>query len=129
MKTWAAGGALIALLFSASALAEDNLSSVRVSAPGSYKMPRAEFREYSYRYELSNDMHIRFSQSRQRYYAELDGEPAIELIPVSPGVLVTTTGSRVEFSAMGAALTIYNFERLSPKLAALGKDLTLVAAR
>lgn len=128
MKTRAACAAAFALLCSASVLAEDNLS-VRVPAPNSYFMPRSEFRDYAYSYDLSNGKSIRFIQYRRQFFAELDGEARAELFPLAPGVLVTAAGARMEFSADGTALAIRNYERLPMKVAVQGRNITVLAAR
>jgi hypothetical protein len=128
MKAPAAAAALLTLLCSAPALAGEDLT-VRVPAPGSYYMPRSEFRDFAYNYELSNGKEIRFTQRRKQFFAELDGEPRAELFPLAPGVLVTAAGARVEFSADGQELTIRHYERLPMKLALKGRNITLVARR
>lgn len=128
MKTLAASAAAFALLCSAAALAGDQLT-VRVPAPGSYTMQRSEFRDYAYTYDLSNGQTIRFSGFRQRFFAQLDGEPKTELFAVAPGTLVSAAGTRVEFNDDGTQVTIRNFEKLSLAASPGGSPVTVLAAR
>ena len=68
MKTLTASAAAFALLYSASALAGDDLT-VRVPAPSSYTMHRSEFRDYAATYELSNGKNILFTVYRRQFFA------------------------------------------------------------
>lgn len=128
MKILAAGAAAFALLYSASALAGDELT-VRVPAPGSYTMQRSEFRDYAYTYDLSNGKTIRFTQYRKQFFAQLGDEPQTQLFPVAPGELVTAAGTRVAFSNDGTEVTIRNYEKLSLADAASDHPITVIASR
>jgi len=128
MKTLAASAAAFALLYSASALAGDDLT-VRVPAPSSYTMYRSEFRDYAYSYDLSNGKAIRFIQFGRQFFAQLEDEPRTEMFPIAPGQLVTAAGTRVEFNRDGSEVTIRNYEKLSVADAASGKDITVIASR
>ena len=128
MKTQAAYAAAYALLCSASAMAGDDLT-VRVPAPGSYHMFRAEFHDYAASYELGNGKSIAFSQSSKQFFAQLDGLARTEIFPVAQGVLVTAAGTRFEFNGDGSAVTIRNYERLPMAVAPRGSGITLVATR
>lgn len=128
MKTLAASAAALALLWSASALAGDELT-VRVPAPGSYTMQRSEFRDYAYTYDLGNGQTVRFSQFRKHFFAELGDEARTELFAVAPGALVTAAGTRVEFNNDGWEVTIRHFEKLSAAAAPGGSNITVIAAR
>jgi hypothetical protein len=128
MKTLAASAAAFALLYSASALAGDDLT-VRVPAPSSYTMHRSEFRDYAHTYALSNGKTIRFTQYRRQFFAQLGDEPRAELFPVAPGALVTAAGTRLEFNYDGSEVTIRNYEKLSLADAASGRQITVLASR
>jgi hypothetical protein len=128
MKTLTASAAAFALLYSASALAGDDLT-VRVPAPSSYTMHRSEFRDYAATYELSNGKNIRFTEYRRQFFAQLGDEPKTEMFPVAPGQLVTAAGTRLEFNNDGSEVTIRNYEKLSLADAASGRNLTVVASR
>jgi len=128
MKTLAASAAAFALLYSASALAEDELT-VRVPAPSSYTMYRSEFRDYAYSYDLSNGKTIRFSQFGRQFFAQLGDEARTEMFPVAPGELVTAAGTRVAFNSDGSQVTIRNYEKLSIADTASGPNITVIASR
>lgn len=128
MNTLAASAAALALLCSASALAEEELT-VRVPAPGSYQMNRGEFRDYAFTYALSNGRKIYFSQYRKHFFAQLDDESKVEMFPLAAGVLMTAAGSRVEFNNDGSEVTIRNYEKLPMADAPRGSNITVVASR
>ena len=128
MKILAASAAAFALLCSASALAEDELT-VRVPAPSSYQMPRGEFRDYAFTYELSNGKRIRFQEYRKQFFADLGDEPRVQIFPVAQGVLMSAAGARIEFNNDGSALTIRNYEKLDTAQARAGTAVTVVAYR
>ena len=128
MKSLAASAAVLALLCSASAVAEDELT-VRVPAPGSYTMQRSEFRDYAFAFDLNNGKTIRFSQFRRQFFAQLDDQPKTEMFAVAPGTLVTAAGTRVEFNSDGTEVLIRNYEKLSGADAASGRPITVIAAR
>lgn len=128
MKILAASAAAFALLCSASAVAEDQLT-VRVPAPGSYQMPRGEFRDYAYNYALSNGRNIRFYQYRRQYFAQLDDEARTQMFPQAEGVLMTAGGARIEFNRDGSAVTIRNYEKLPMAQAPSGTGITVMASR
>jgi len=128
MKTLAASAAAFALLYSASALAGDELT-VRVPAPGSYTMQRSEFRDYANTYDLSNGKTIRFAQYRKHFFAQLGDEPQTELFAVAPGELVTASGARLQFNSDGTQVTIRHYEKLSLAATPGERAITVVASR
>jgi hypothetical protein len=128
MKALVASAAAIALLYSVSALAGDELT-VRVPAPSSYSMHRSEFRDYAAIYDLSNGQTIRFTEYRKHFFAQLGDEPKTEMYAIAPGALVTASGTRFEFSNDGSEVTIRNYEKLPLAGVPGGSNITVIAWR
>ena len=105
----------------------DQNDAVQIKAPGKYQVAPAEFDEYAYAYALDNGSKIKFTQRVARYFAQLDHDSRVELLPLAPGVFMTASGARVQFSDEGDTVTIRNYERL-----AVGQNLpanTIVMAQ
>jgi hypothetical protein len=129
MKMKAAGTlAVLALLASGFAAAEPG-TTVRVPAPSGYKMTPDEFKDYAWRYDLSNGRQIEFSRNFRHYVVALDGEQSTELYPIARGVFMTAAGTRIEFQQDGASVLIRNYERLPMTTAMKDTDVTVVAGR
>lgn len=128
MKILAAAAAALAVCCSGSALAEPDLT-VRVPAPGTYRMTADEFRDYAYSYELSNGRSVAFARKARRFYVALDGERADELYPLAQGVLMTAAGARIEFNPDGSAVTIRHYEKLPMAGTPAAANITVVALR
>lgn len=110
------------------AYAEAQADSVQIKAPQTMRLAPGEFDEYAASYLLSNGQRIAFSQRGQRYFARLDGERGMEILPRARDVFVTAAGARVEFSDKGNAITIRNYERLVTSVA-LPADTVMMASR
>lgn len=101
--------ALAAASLSAPAYAQQNMpagetetatSSVRISGvQPRYKLDGAQFKDYSGRYLLSNGKGMSLTHENKRFYAQVDGESRLEIVPVAYNVFVAKgTGARLSFS-------------------------------
>lgn len=102
--------------------------SVQIKAPDGFRFKPQEFQDYAYFYALSNGDKIKFSQKVAHYYAEIKGNPKVEIFPVAPGQFVTGAGTRLTFANQGDDLTIDNYERL-PMTAKLPANTIVMAKR
>jgi phospholipase/lecithinase/hemolysin len=102
--------------------------SVQIKAPSGFRFEPQEFGDYRYAYALSNGETIRFTQRVAHYYAEIDGNPKVEIFPVAYGKFVTSAGTQLNFSEQGYELAIDNYERL-PMAARLPANTIVMARR
>jgi hypothetical protein len=119
--------ASIASAAPASAAQEAASESVKISAPR-YHIEPSEFSEYLYAYKLSNGDMLRFSNRVGHYYAQVKGQPKVEIFATGPAEFVTDTGTRMKFTEDGDTLTINNYERL-PMAAHLPANTMVMAKR
>lgn len=64
-----------------------------------FKLDTAQFKDYSGRYLLSNGKGMTLSNQNKRFYAQVDGEAAVEIVPVAFHEFVARgTGTRLSFS-------------------------------
>lgn len=71
-------------------------TSIRVPAPSErYRVSREDFKYYKGNYQLSNGKQMWISDFGRHFYAEVDGEPRVELIPVGYNVFVVRESDRV----------------------------------
>jgi hypothetical protein len=106
----------------------DRDDSVQITR-SNYKLSPSEFNDYAYLFVLNNGTKIKFTNSVNRYYAELPGDGRVEMYALAPGVFKTAAGTRFEFREGGDAVAIDNVERLpmAQKMAATG--VTVLARR
>ena len=116
-RTFVAMAATAALSFLAAGAAAgpqvigDKADSVQIKRAG-YKLSPSEFNDYAHLFMLSNGTKIKFTNSVNRYYAELPGDGRVEMYPQAPGVFKTAAGTRFEFREEGELVAIDNLERL-----------------
>lgn len=64
-----------------------------------YKLDAKEFADYSGRYLLSNGQRMTLSNQNKRFYAQVDGQPSMEIVPVGYNEFVAKgTRMRLRFS-------------------------------
>ncbi|GJI97666.1 hypothetical protein RugamoR57_43840 [Duganella caerulea] len=101
--------------------------SVKISA-SRYHMEPQEFQDYQSAYHLSNGETMSFTRQVGRFYAEIKGQPRVEIYAVGPAEFITRTGSHMSFADDGDTLTVSNYERL-PMAAKLPANTTVLARR
>ena len=124
----AVAAALSIAAIGAQAAQESTGDSVQIKAPPGFRFEPQEFGDYRYSYALSNGETIRFTQRVAHYYAQIDGNPKVEIFPVGPGKFVTRAGVELAFADQGYELAIDNYERL-PMAAQLPANTLVVARR
>ncbi|WP_157201568.1 hypothetical protein [Massilia sp. Root418] len=127
----AAAAALSFMAMGASAApqaAGDKSDSVQIKR-ASYKLSPSEFSDYAHLFVLSNGAKIKFTNSVNRYYAELPGEGRTEMYPQAPGVFKTAAGTRFEFRQEGEVVAIDQLERLPMAQAMAASGVTVLARR
>jgi hypothetical protein len=102
--------------------------SVQIKAPSGFRFEPQEFGDFRFAYALSNGETIRFTQRVAHYYAEIDGNPKVEIFPVAYGKFVTGAGTQLTFTEQGYELAIDNYERL-PMAARLPANTIVMAKR
>ena len=74
--------------------------------PSRYRMGAQEFKNFSGRYLLSNGKEMRIWRESKRLYAQVVGEPRLEVIPVAMNeFVVRATGARITFDLMYGNIT------------------------
>ena len=74
----------------------DTSSTVRIPAPAErYRLPPGDFKYYKGNYRLSNGKYMWVSDLGRRYFAQVDGERRVELIPVGYNVFVVRDSDRI----------------------------------
>jgi hypothetical protein len=104
--------------------------SVQISTvAGKYQLGVAEFNDYAYTYKMDNGLVLRFSESGNRYYVEVKGEPRTRLLPTAAGKFTTAGGVDFDFAEYGEMVAITNIHRLSDSVAMLPVEGTVIARR
>ena len=85
-------------------------ASSSVQVPGTqsprYLMNADEFKDFSGRYVLSNGKTMRVWRERKALFAQVEGEPRLDIIPVAMNqFLVRATGARITFDLAYGNLT------------------------
>jgi hypothetical protein len=82
----------------AAATQDDTMVRIQGVQPR-YKMDVKEFADYSGRYILSDGQRMTLSNQKKRYFAQIDGRPSMEIVPVGYNEFVAKgTGMRLRFS-------------------------------
>ena len=133
-KAFVAMAAAAALSFIANGAAAgpqvvgDTSDSVQIKR-SNYKLSPSEFNDYAHLFVLSTGTKIKFTNSVNRYYAELPGDGRTEMYPQAPGVFKTAAGTRFEFREGGDVVAIDNLERLPMAQAIAATGVTVLARR
>lgn len=88
------------------------IESVQIQQKKAYKPTRTEFANYAHTYSLATGQYLSLERVGGRFFAELTGEPQVEIFPVEPGVFVTPAGTRLSFRNDGDTVVIVATERL-----------------
>lgn len=85
-----------------------------------YLMSGPDFKDFSGRYLLSNGKQMRMWRDNKLLYAQVDGEPRLEIIPVAMNeFLVRATGARITFDVVYGNPTSNLAIRVAPPQPAL----------
>lgn len=123
----AAALALISLTSMTAAHAEER--SVHITAkPARYYVAPGDFADFRNAYELTNGQILRFTQSGNQFYTQLDEGERVRIFASSPTAFVTEAGTRIVFTEQGETVGISNFEKL-PMAAKLPANTMMVARR
>jgi hypothetical protein len=81
--------------------------AMQARAADDYRLSAGEFEAYRHVYDLKTGDKVYFTQQgKQRFFAQLDGQKRERMYAKSRGVFLTESGTRVEFSESGHAVTI-----------------------
>ena len=123
----AAALALTSLTSMTAAHAEER--SVHITAkPARYYVAPGDFADFRNAYELTNGQILRFTQSGNQFYTQLDEGERVRIFASSPTAFVTEAGTRIVFTEQGETVGISNFEKL-PMAAKLPANTMMVARR
>lgn len=87
--------------------------TVQIKAPATYQLENNEFDPYATTYLLEDGKRIKFTQRVAHYYAQLEGEKRVEMLPQAQGIFMTVNGSRIAFRDDGDTVGIGNYEKLA----------------
>ena len=86
--------------------------SVQVSGKASYKLAPQEFVDYAHSYILETGHTLKLRQQVNRYYAQLKGEPEVEIYPQEAGAFVSQSGATLAFKDDGDTVIVTSLNRL-----------------
>ena len=127
LSSIAAALVLASLTSMTAAHAEDR--SVHIKAkPARYHVAPGDFADFRNAYELTNGQILRFTQSGNQFYTQLDDGQRVRIFASSPTAFVTEAGTRIVFTEQGETVGFSNFEKL-PMAAKLPANTMMVARR
>jgi hypothetical protein len=117
------------LAFSAlpAAHAQTETSMQQVQVSGRYLVTPEDFTEFANTYRLTNGQKVKFSQSGDRYFAQVDTGKRVRIVPVANQEFMTADGAYIAFRSYGEEVAITNFDKLP--MAQPQPANTLVVAR
>lgn len=121
--------ATVSFAHAAPQAASDRAESVQIKAPENYKAAAGEFDDYAYSYQLDDGHVIKFTQRVTTFYAQLKGEPRVQIFERAPGVFVTAAGTRMQFRNEGETVAISNLERMPMAVAMPDTGKVYLASR
>lgn len=108
--------AAVALLgissFQSAQSADPANQSVQVPGKASYKLAPQEFVDYAHSYVLETGHTLKLRQQVNRYFAQLKGEPEVEIYPQEPGAFVSQSGATLAFKDEGDMVMVTSLNRL-----------------
>nr|WP_315395421.1 gel scht [uncultured Duganella sp.] len=128
MKTTRLIALAAALVLSSLSSAHAQESSVQITKPSRYHLAASDFGDFKNAYELTNGQILKFTQSGNLFYAQLDKGQRVRIFAVSPTAFVTDAGTRISFTEQGQTVGISNFEKL-PMAAKLPANTMMMARR
>ena len=129
MKTTRLIALAAALVLSSLSIAHAQESSVQITTkPSRYYLPASDFADFKNTYELTNGQILKFTQSGNLFYAQLDKGERVRIYAVSPKAFVTDAGTRISFADEAETVGISNFEKL-PMAAKLPANTMMMARR
>ncbi|MEV4783412.1 gel scht [Burkholderia sp. LMU1-1-1.1] len=121
--------AAAALVLTSMSAARADDSSVQIKAkPARYYVTPGEFADFKNAYQLTNGQVLRFTQSGNHYYTQIDKGQRVRIFAASPTEFVTEEGTRIVFSDEAQTVGISNFEKL-PMAAKLPANTMMMARR
>jgi hypothetical protein len=118
-----------ALAISSMSVVHAQDTSVQVNAnPARYYVTPGEFADFKNAYRLTNGQVLKFTQSGNRYFTQLDNGERVRVFALSPDQFVTADGAKIIFSDGGESVGVANFEKL-PMAAKLPDNTTMMARR
>lgn len=105
---------------------QENIPQVKVSS--SFYVSPSELADYTNAYRLTNGQIVRFTQSGNRLYTQVDKGRRVRVIPVSNKEFISEEGARIVFRDYGDEVGISNFEKL-PMAQILPANTMVVARR
>lgn len=84
----------------------------QVQVRGRYRVNPEEFTEYARAYRLTNGQKVQFSQSGDRYFAQVDSGKRVRILPVADKEFTTADGAYIVFRDYGEEVGITNFDKL-----------------
>jgi hypothetical protein len=121
--------ATVSFAHAAPQAAGEQADSVQITAPANYKAAPGAFDDYAYAYQLDDGRIIRFTQRVTTFYAQLKGEPKVQIFARAPGVFMTAAGTRIQFRDTGETVAITNLNRMQAAGAAADDGKVYIASR
>ncbi|GAB2848899.1 hypothetical protein GCM10027277_16340 [Pseudoduganella ginsengisoli] len=87
--------------------------TVQIKAPAKYQLKNNEFDAYETTYMLEDGNRLKFTHHASHYYAKLEGEKRVEMVPQAPGVFMTVSGAYIEFRDDGETVGVGNYAKLA----------------
>lgn len=93
-----------------------------------YYVTPVEFADFAHAYRLTNGQVLKFTQSGNHYFTQLDDGKRVRVFALSRDEFVTADGAKMIFAEGGDAVGVDNFEKL-PMAAKLPPNTTMMMAR
>lgn len=94
----------------------------------SYYVTPVEFADFAHAYRLTNGQVLKFTQSGNLYFTQLDNGQRVRLFALSRDEFVTADGAKMIFGEDGDTVGVDNFEKL-PMAAKLPPNTSIMMAR
>ena len=121
----------IAIASMSAAHAQDASVPVKAKAvtqSASYYVTPVEFADFAHAYRLTNGQVLKFTQSGNLYFTQLDNGQRVRLFALSRDEFVTADGAKMIFGEDGETVGVDNFEKL-PMAAKLPANTSIMMAR
>lgn len=125
--------AALAITVSSLSAAHAQDASVQINATAGatsahYHVTPAEFADFAHTYRLTNGQVLKFTQSGNHYFTQLDNGKRVRVFALSRDEFVTADGARMLFAEGGDTVGVDNFEKL-PMAAKLPANTSIMMAR
>ncbi|HEX8405947.1 MAG TPA: gel scht [Duganella sp.] len=105
-----------------------NANAKAAYTTASYYVTPVEFADFAHAYRLTNGQVLKFTQSGNHYFTQLDDGKRVRVFALSRDEFVTADGAKMIFGEGGDTVGVDNFEKL-PMAAKLPPNTTMMMAR